>query len=179
MIHSTADVQSTTIGKGTRIWQFSIVLADAKIGENCNINSHCFIENDVTIGNNVTVKAGVQVWDGIRIDDQVFIGPNVTFSNDRHPRSQQYPDSFEKTHVHQGASIGANATILPGITIGKYAMIGAGSVVTKDIPPYSLWFGNPACHQAYICSKGHPLDDSNYCKSCDEQVDLNSMTHSL
>lgn len=142
--HKTAEIHSKKIGAHTKIWQYSIILEGAQIGENCNINSHCFIENDVLIGNNVTIKCGVQLWDGLKIEDDVFIGPNVTFTNDKYPRSKFYPPQFTPTIVRQGASIGANATILCGITIGRYAMIGAGSVVTKDIPDGELWYGNPA-----------------------------------
>ena len=144
MIHPSSDVQSTDIGAGSRIWQFVVVLPNAKIGADCNVCSHCLIENDVVVGDRVTVKSGVQLWDGIRIEDDVFIGPNVTFSNDRFPRSKQYPDAFLQTIVKAGASIGANATLLPGITIGRNAMIGAGSVVTKDVPDHALVVGNPA-----------------------------------
>lgn len=144
MIHPLSDCQSKNIGKDTNIWQYVIVLPNAQIGENCNICSHCFIENDVKIGNNVTVKCGVQLWDGLEIEDNVFIGPNVTFTNDKYPRSKQYPEKFLKTKICKGASIGANATICPGITIGEKAMIGAGSVVTKDIPANALVKGNPA-----------------------------------
>lgn len=144
MIHPLSDVQSKKIGTGTHIWQFVVVLANADIGENCNICSHCFIENNVRIGDRVTVKCGVQLWDGITLQSDVFVGPNVTFSNDKYPRSKQYPTEFPKTLIKKSASIGANATILPGITIGVGAMIGAGSVVTKDVPDYALVIGNPA-----------------------------------
>lgn len=144
MIHPSSDVQSQTIGSGSRVWQYVVILPGAVIGADCNICSHCLIENDVIVGDRVTVKSGVQLWDGVRIADDVFIGPNVTFSNDRFPRSKQYPTEFPQTIVKAGASIGANATLLPGITIGKHAMIGAGSVVTKDVPDYALVLGNPA-----------------------------------
>lgn len=144
MIHRLADVQSEHIGEGTTIWQFCVVLKHARIGKDCNINCQVFIENDVTIGDRVTIKSGVQIWNGITIEDDVFIGPNVTFTNDLMPRSKQYPESFLKTIIKKGASIGANATILPGITIGEKAMIGAGSVVTKNIPANTVWAGNPA-----------------------------------
>jgi acetyltransferase-like isoleucine patch superfamily enzyme len=144
MIHPLADVQSKQIGEGTTVWQFCVILKEAKIGNNCNINCQVFIENDVVIGNNVTIKPGVQIWDGIIIEDNVFIGPNTTFTNDLKPRSKQYPEKFLKTVVKAGASIGANATILPGIIIGENAMIGAGSVVLNDIPANTLWVGNPA-----------------------------------
>jgi UDP-2-acetamido-3-amino-2,3-dideoxy-glucuronate N-acetyltransferase len=143
-IHEKAEVQTKFIGVGTRVWQYSIVLAGAKIGTNCNINAHCFIENDVVIGNNVTVKCGVQIWDGITIEDDVFIGPNATFTNDKYPRSKVYPQEFTRTTIKKRATIGANATLLCGITVGEEAMIGAGSVVTKDVPAGELWFGNPA-----------------------------------
>ena len=143
-IHALSDVQTKNIGDETKIWQFTIVLAGAKIGSNCNINAHCFIENDVVIGNNVTVKCGVQLWDGITIEDDGFIGPNVTFTNDKYPRSKNVQFELKRTTIKNNASIGANATILCGITIGEYAMIGAGSVVTKDIPAGELWYDNPA-----------------------------------
>jgi len=143
-IHETAEVHSHEIGNDTKIWQYTIVLHGAKIGSNCNINAHCFIENDVIIGNNVTIKCGVQVWDGLQIADNVFIGPNVSFTNDKWPRSKNQLFEPEKTFIDEWASIGANSTILCGIKIGKKAMIGAGSVVTKDIPDGELWYGNPA-----------------------------------
>ena len=130
--HRFSDVQSGNVGKGTTIWQFCVVLPGAKIGSDCNICSHCLIENDVIVGNRVTVKCGVQLWDGLRVEDDVFIGPNVTFTNDKQPRSKQYPDAFPRTIIRRGASIGANATILPGIEIGAGAMVGAGAVVTKS-----------------------------------------------
>ena len=143
-IHPLSDVQSTNIGNGTTIWQFCVILPKASIGDNCNIKCHVFIENDVTIGNRVTIKSGVQIWDGITIEDDVFIGPNVTFTNDLKPRSKKYPEVFLKTIIRAGASIGANSTILPGIEIGENAMVGAGSVVLKNIDPNTLWVGNPA-----------------------------------
>jgi acetyltransferase-like isoleucine patch superfamily enzyme len=148
-IHKTAEVQSKKIGKKTKVWQYTIILEGAQIGENCNINAHSFIENDVTVGNNVTVKCGVYIWDGITIEDDVFIGPNVTFTNDKYPRSKVYPEQFTKTIIKRGASIGANATILCGITIGENSIIGAGSVVAKDVPPNTVWYGNPAEQQGF------------------------------
>ena len=144
MIHKLSDVQSLKIGENTNIWQFCVVLPDAEIGDNCNICSHCFIENDVKIGNNVTLKFYVEVPDGTEIEDDVFIGPNVTFTNDKYPRSKQYLDELLKIKIKKGASIGASCTILGGVTVGKKAMIGAGSVVTKNIPDGELWLGNPA-----------------------------------
>ena len=137
MIHQLSDVQSKNIGQDTNIWQFCVVLPGAIIGNNCNICSHVFIENDVKIGNNVTIKCGVQVWDGTVIEDDVFIGPNVTMTNDRHPKSRNKDWRCEGIIIKKGASIGANATILPGVTIGENALVGAGAVVTKDIPDNS------------------------------------------
>ena len=144
MIHPTSDVKSTNIGENTNIWQFCVVFPQAKIGSNCNICAQVLIENEVEIGNNVTIKSGVQVWDGITIEDDVFIGPNATFTNDLFPRSKNSDWKLAKTVIKRGASIGANATILCGVTIGEKAMIGAGSVVTKDVPDGELWVGNPA-----------------------------------
>lgn len=149
-IHPLSDVASSNIGAGTTIWQFSVVLDRAQIGKDCNICAHTFIENDVVLGNRVTVKSGVYLWDGIRVEDDVFIGPCVAFTNDKYPRSKQYPDKFPKIHIGAGASIGANATILPGIEIGQQAMIGAGSVVTKDVPAKAIMAGNPAKIIRYI-----------------------------
>lgn len=143
-IHALADCQSTSIGAGSRVWQFTIVLARAVIGRDCNINSHCFIENDVVLGDNVTVKCGNYLWDGLRVGDGVFIGPNVTFTNDKQPRSKVYPDAFLPTVIMDGASIGGGAVILPGLTIGRRAMIGAGAVVTKDVPDDGVVYGDAA-----------------------------------
>ncbi len=144
MIHPLSDVKSTNIGLNTKIWQFCVVFPGAVIGEGCNICANVIIENEVRIGNNVTVKSGVQLWDGVTLEDNVFVGPNVTFTNDRYPRSKNPDWKQESIVVKKGATIGANATILPGVTVGENAMIGAGSVVTKDIPANELWVGNPA-----------------------------------
>lgn len=133
MIHPLSDVQSKNIGANTNIWQFCVILPEAKIGSNCNICSHCFIENKVTIGNNVTIKNGVHLYDGITIEDNVFIGPNATFCNDRYPKSKNKNFKLEPILIKKGASIGANATILPGVTIGENAIIAAGAVVVKDV----------------------------------------------
>jgi len=157
MIHPTSEVYSSHIGDRTSVWQYCVILENAIIGDNCNVNCNVFIENDVIIGNRVTIKPGVQLWDGIRIGDDVFIGPNVTFTNDRFPRSKQYPSSFDTTIIETGASIGANSTIIGGIKIGSWALIGAGSVVTKNVQPFSLWYGNPASHRGYITKKGKIL----------------------
>ena len=148
-IHSLADVQSPSVGNNSNIWQYCVILPKAVIGENCNICSHVFIENDVHVGDSVTIKNGVQLWDGITIEDGVFIGPNATFTNDLFPRSKAQPDVFTRTIVRSNASIGANATILPGITIGSFAMIGAGAVVTRSVPPYAIVVGNPAAIIGY------------------------------
>jgi acetyltransferase-like isoleucine patch superfamily enzyme len=160
MIHPLADVQSSNIGQNTNIWQFCVVLECAKIGNNCNICASVFIENDVIIGNNVTVKCGVQLWDGLRVEDDVFIGPNVTFTNDLIPRSGQRPVSFLETALKRGASLGANSVIIAGHTVGEYALVGAGSVVTKDIPPHTVWYGNPAKQRGYITESGILLDNA-------------------
>lgn len=166
MIHKLADVQSKNIGENTNIWQFCVVLKNAIIGDNCNINAGVLVENDVIIGNNVTVKSGVQIWDGVNIEDNVFVGPNVTFTNDFMPRSKQYPKEFLKTTILEGASIGANSTIIGGITIGQYAMIGAGSVVTKNIGTQELWYGNPAKYKGYICKCGQKCNADLICNEC-------------
>ena len=144
MIHPLSDCKSTHIGKDTNIWQFCVIFPEAQIGDNCNICANVLIENDVTVGNNVTVKSGVQLWDGITVEDDVFIGPNATFTNDLFPRSKNPDWKLSKTVIKKGASIGANATVLCGITIGENAMIGAGSVVTHDVPAGEVWIGSPA-----------------------------------
>lgn len=144
MIHPLADCQNKNIPENTNVWQYCVVLSGAQIGENVNICSHCFIENNVIIGNNVTIKCGVQVWDGIELEDNVMIGSNVTFTNDMYPRSKNKDWTLLKTRVCKGATIGAGAVILPGITIGENAFIAAGSVVTKDVPTGELWMGSPA-----------------------------------
>ena len=139
MIHPLADVKTKNIGKDTNIWQFCVVLEGAKIGDNCNICSNCFIENDVTVGNNVTVKSGVQLWDGVTVEDNVFIGPSAAFCNDRYPVSKNKNFKLERILIKKGASIGANATIIPGVTIGENTLIAAGSVVSKDVPANCIY----------------------------------------
>lgn len=143
MIHPLSDCQAQ-IPASTNVWQFCVILPGAKIGENCNICSHCLVENEAVIGNNCTIKCGVQIWDGVTLEDDVFVGGNVTFTNDRYPKSHNADWVLEKTTVKRGVSIGAGSTVLCGITIGEGAMIGAGSVVTKDVPAGELWLGNPA-----------------------------------
>lgn len=144
IIHDHALVETKTVGNRTRIWAFVHILRGATIGADCNICDHVFIENDVQIGDRVTVKCGVQLWDGVRLADDVFVGPNATFTNDRMPRSRNQDFVAFKTDVRRGASIGANATILPGLVIGEGAMVAAGSVVTRDVPANALVVGNPA-----------------------------------
>lgn len=144
-IHPLADVApGAVIGQGTRVWQYAVVLAGAQIGRNCNLCAHTFVESDVVVGDDVTIKSGVFLWDGTRIGSGVFLGPNATFTNDRDPRSKIYPKQFAKIIVEDGASVGANATILPGITVGRGALVGAGAVVTKDVPANAVVAGNPA-----------------------------------
>lgn len=144
MIHPLADCQNSNVPESSNVWQFCVVLPGAKIGERVNICSHCFIENDVKIGNDVTVKCGVQLWDGVELEDGVMVGANVTFTNDRYPRSKNKDWTLLRTRVCKGVTIGAGSTILPGITIGEKAFIAAGSVVTQDIPAGEIWMGSPA-----------------------------------
>ena len=157
-IHPLADCKSDNIGESTNIWQFCVIFKNAKIGKNCNICANVLVEDDVIIGDNVTVKSGVQLWNGARIEDNVFIAPNVTFTNEHVSRSKQYPDHFEQTIVKKWASLGANCTVIAGNTIGEYALIGGGSVVTKDIPPHTVWFGNPIRQKGYVTTSGILLD---------------------
>jgi UDP-2-acetamido-3-amino-2,3-dideoxy-glucuronate N-acetyltransferase len=158
--HELALVESKTVGDGTRVWAFSHILPGARIGRDCNICDHTFIENDVIVGDRVTIKCGVQLWDGVTIEDDVFIGPNAAFSNDPFPRSKQYPERLLPTVVKKGASIGANATLLPGIVIGEKAMVGGGAVVTRDVPPNSIVTGNPARITGYAGSRTAEGDTS-------------------
>jgi UDP-2-acetamido-3-amino-2,3-dideoxy-glucuronate N-acetyltransferase len=149
-VHPQGLCESTAIGDDTRVWAFAHVLLGARLGADCNICDHVFIENDVILGDRVTVKSGVQLWDGLRLGDDVFVGPNVTFTNDRFPRSKRYPDALLTTTVEDGASVGAGAVILPGITIGQNAMVGAGAVVTKNVPANAVVVGNPARIVGYV-----------------------------
>ena len=151
--HSSAIVETKDIGPRTRVWAFVHILPGASIGADCNICDHVFIENNVRMGDRVTIKCGVQLWDGVRLEDDVFIGPNVTFTNDNFPRSKQYPSEFLETTIRSGASIGANSTILPGVTVGQKAMVGAGSVVTRNVPPHAIVIGNPAIIIGYQQTK--------------------------
>jgi acetyltransferase-like isoleucine patch superfamily enzyme len=149
-VHPKGLCETAKVGPGTRIWAFAHVLAGATIGRDCNVCDHTFIENDVVVGDRVTIKCGVHLWDGVRLDDDVFVGPGVAFTNDDFPRSKQRPDAFLETRVCSRASLGANATLLPGITIGQNAMVGAGAVVTRNVPPNAIVVGNPARIVGYV-----------------------------
>jgi len=154
-VHERALVEpGARIGAGTRVWAWAHILGGAVIGRGCNICDQTFIENEVVIGDRVTIKCGVQVWDGVRLDDDVFVGPNVTFTNDLFPRSKQRPERFAPTHIRQGASLGANSTILAGVVVGQYAMVGAGAVVTNNVPPHATVVGNPAVITGYVGKNG-------------------------
>jgi len=157
-VHSLGVCESTQVGARTRIWAFAHVLPNAKIGSDCNLCDHTFVENDVVIGDRVTIKSGVQVWDGVTLEDDVFVGPNVTFTNDPFPRSRQHPAKYSTTRVCRGASIGANATILPDLTIGENAMIGAGSVVTRSVPANAIAVGNPARIVGYVNARAEAAE---------------------
>ena len=164
-IHPLSDVQTSHIGEGTRIWQFVVILPSARVGQNCNINCNCFIENDVTIGDDVTIKSGVYIWDGVVIERGAFIGSCVAFTNDRFPRSKQRHELL-RTVVHCKTSIGTNSTILPGLSIGEYSLIGAGSVITKNVAPHEIWVGNPARQVGRVCECGTKLEEGLSCPAC-------------
>ena len=164
--HPTAVVESGAIGDGSRIWAFAHVLKGAVIGKNCNIGDHCYVESGAMIGDDVTIKNGVAVWDGVTIQRGVFIGPCVVLTNDLLPRSRARDWRLLPTLIEEGATIGANSTLLCGIRIGAYSMVGAGSVVTKDVPPYGLVYGNPARLRGYVCRCGEPLLQSSRRASC-------------
>ena len=149
-MHATAEVHSSSIGSGTRIWQHTVVLSGAIIGRDVNICSHCFLENEVYVGDRVTIKAGVQLWDGVHIEDDVFVGPNVTFSNDKYPKSKHFLKEPVRTRIESNASIGGGAVLLAGITIGKGALVGAGAVVTNSVPPFAIVTGSPARVTGYV-----------------------------
>lgn len=176
--HSQAIVESSSIGAGTKVWAFAHVLPNAVIGSDCNICDHVFIENDVIIGDRVTIKCGVQVWDGVTIEDDAFVGPNATFTNDPFPRSKEYPGKFSRTVIRKRASIGANATLLPGIVIGLNAMIGAGAVVTSDVPPNAIVMGNPARITGYVSAQGR-IEDRVSVTLVTEDYSRNSLVHGV
>lgn len=163
--HPTALVESEEIGEGTRIWAFAHVMKGTRVGAGCNLGDHAFVESGVTLGDNVTVKNGVALWDGVTAENNVFIGPNVVFTNDRNPRAmvKKNKQQFLTTHIREGASLGANVTVVCGITIGRYAFAGAGAVVTKDVPDYAIVVGNPARRVGYMCECGEKLDAALTC----------------
>ena len=162
-----AIVESNSVGRNTRVWAFSHVMESAKIGEDCNIGEHCFIENGVQIGDRVTVKNGISIWDGVKIGNDVFLGPHMVFTNDLLPRSKNQNFKRGITTITEGASIGANATLLCGITVGKFSMIGAGSVVTKSVPDFSLVYGNPAKQEGFVCKCGKKMIFENKNAKCE------------
>jgi UDP-2-acetamido-3-amino-2,3-dideoxy-glucuronate N-acetyltransferase len=157
--HPKAIVETENIGKNTRVWAFVHILPGAVVGEDCNLCDHTFIENEVVIGNRVTIKCGVQLWDGTTVEDDVFIGPNATFTNDPFPRSKHYLEGYKRMIIRKGASIGANATILPGLVIGQSSLVGAGTVVTKNVPPFAIVVGNPAKIIGYVQTSKHTLKE--------------------
>jgi UDP-2-acetamido-3-amino-2,3-dideoxy-glucuronate N-acetyltransferase len=161
-VHPQALCESQTLGAKTRVWAFAHVLPGARIGRDCNICDHVFIENDVVIGDRVTVKSGVQLWDGLRVADDVFIGPNATFSNDKYPHSKKYHEKVTETHIAAGVSIGAGANVLPGLKIGARAMVGAGAVVTRDVPARAIVSGNPARIVGYVDATGRPAVERSH-----------------
>lgn len=165
-VASVREVYSQDIGEGTQIWQYTVVLPKARVGRNCNINAHCFVENDVRLGDRVTVKCGVYLWDGLEVQDDVFIGPNATFVNDLYPRSKLHGKAIPRTLLGRGCSIGAASTVLAGRRIGTYSMVGAGSLVSHDVPPYALVYGSPARVHGYICKCGSKFGSRQQCDAC-------------
>jgi acetyltransferase-like isoleucine patch superfamily enzyme len=165
-IHPTALVASSSVGDGTRIWAFVNILEGARIGRDCNVCDRCFIENDVVVGDRVTVKCGVSLWDGVRLEDDVFVGPNVAFANDPRPRSGVHLTTYPRTLVREGASLGAGAVLLPGVTVGRWALVGAGAVVTEDLPDFAIAYGNPARPKGFVCRCAAPLGFESGHASC-------------
>jgi acetyltransferase-like isoleucine patch superfamily enzyme len=174
-VHPTAIVDTQDIGKGTKIWAFCHIMDGVSIGDSCNIGDNTFMESGVAVGSNVTIKNGNMLWEGVTLEDGVFVGPGVFFTNDRHPRSPRLPEASHRyqdhswlspTLVKQGAAIGAGAVILPGITVGEFATIGAGAVVTKDVRPCAVVAGNPARQKGWVCRCGLPLTFAGGCSRC-------------
>lgn len=182
-IHEKALIEhGATIGDGTRVWAFAHILPGATVGEDCNICDHTFIEGNVEVGDRVTVKCGVYLWDGLRAEDDVFIGPAVVFTNDLKPRSGKHPDEYVETVLQKGCSIGANSTVLAGITVGKWALVGAGSVVTKTVPDYGVVWGNPAKLQYWICECTATMNFQNRNKfvcGCGQTYKLNTKSKTV
>jgi len=174
-VHPNALLESTRVGPGTRVWAFAHVLPGAVIGRDCNVCDHVFVENDVVVGDRVTMKCGIQLWDGLRVEDDVFLGPNVTFTNDRYPRSKQHLERYPETVVKRGASIGANATILPGVIIGAGAMVGAGAVVTRNVPPNAVVVGNPARIVRYTVEAASSLKPGPVARRGDGSAEASSV----
>lgn len=180
-IHPTAIVECDDIGPGTRVWAYAHVLPGAEVGANCNIGDHVFIEGGARVGDNVTIKNHVCLWDGVTLEGDVFVGPGVVFTNDRYPRSPRMPKVRQRytrreqwlaaTDVRQGCSVGAGSVVLPGIELGRYSVVAAGAVVTRDVAPYSLVVGSPARHVSWVCRCGRPLEGTlqeSDCPSCGE-----------
>ena len=163
--HPNALVETDDIGEGTRVWAFAHVMKGAVVGKNCNIGDHAFVESHVVIGDGVTIKNGVAIWDGVSLASNVFVGPNAVFTNDLNPRAEvkKSRQQFVVTQVHEGASIGANATVVCGITIGRYAFLGAGTVVIRDVPDYAMVVGNPGRQIGFMCECGDKLPESLVC----------------
>ena len=155
--HPTSLVESSHVGPGTRLWAFVHVSKGAEIGRDCNIGDHCYVEGGVKIGDEVVIKNGVSLWNGVTLENRVFVGPNVVFTNDPVPRSKVFHEAYQRTLVREGASLGANATLLCGITVGRYAVIGAGSVVTRSVPDFALAYGNPVRQHGWVCRCGSRL----------------------
>jgi UDP-2-acetamido-3-amino-2,3-dideoxy-glucuronate N-acetyltransferase len=179
-IHDLAVCDSRQIGEGTRIWAFSHVLREAKIGSHCNLGEHVFIENRVTIGDHCTIKNGVAIWDLVTLEDGVFVGPYVVFINDLRPRAfLRRPDAFLPTLLKRGATIGANSTIVCGTNIGEYAFVGAGAVVVRDVPAHALVVGNPARIVGRVCYCGTRLDEHDFCADCELPLVANSQAETI
>lgn len=178
--HAQALVESEDIGDGTRVWAFAHVMSGARIGRDCNIGEHCFIEKGAVLGNGVTIKNHVAVWDGVTLEDGVFIGPSASLTNDLRPRSRQPGWTLRQTRIGQGATIGANATLLCGIEIGAFALVGAGAVVTASVPAYTLVYGNPARPGGFVCRCAEPIAfDANIaiCAACNRRYHSDEQGH--
>ncbi|MDR2337619.1 MAG: N-acetyltransferase [Deltaproteobacteria bacterium] len=174
-IHNTAHIaDNVQIGEDTKIWINTQVRENVKIGRNCNIGKDCYIDHGVIIGDNVKIQNGVSVYNGVTIENDVFVGPNVVFTNDYYPRATNSDWEIKKTLIKRGASLGANSTIVCSHIIGKYAMVGAGSVITHDVSPYSMVVGNPAKQIGNVCTCGHPIKN-NLCTKCGKFFNINSI----